>query len=80
VPPGAKSPNRSGWQDERMGIEDVPRFFDNGQNVRVLNGRPSGWRVCADLETWRRRQSWPVGSCLRHSPPVVRDARTPIGG
>src|SRR5215216_3438556 len=50
VPPGAKSPNRSGWQDERMGIEDVPRFFDNGQNVGVLNGRPSGWKVCADLD------------------------------
>jgi hypothetical protein len=50
VPPGAKSPNRPGWQDERMGLEDVPRFFDNGQNVGVLNGRPSGWKVCADLD------------------------------
>src|SRR5215207_8517248 len=50
VPPGAKSPNRPGWQDERMVLEDVPRFFDNGQNVGVLNGRPSGWKVCADLD------------------------------
>jgi hypothetical protein len=50
VPPGAKSPNRPGWQDERMGLEDVPRFFDNGQNVGVLNGLPSGWKVCADLD------------------------------
>ena len=50
VPPGAKSPKRSGWQDERMGLKDVPRYFDNGQNVGVLNGRPSGWKVCADLD------------------------------
>jgi hypothetical protein len=50
VPPGAKSPNRPGWQDERMGLEDVPRYFDNGQNVGVLNGRPSGWKVCADFD------------------------------
>ena len=50
VPPGAKSPNSPGWQDERMGLEDVPRYFDNGQNVGVLNGRPSGWKVCADLD------------------------------
>jgi hypothetical protein len=33
-----------------MELEDVPRFFDNGQNVGVLNGRPSGWKVCADFD------------------------------
>jgi Bifunctional DNA primase/polymerase, N-terminal len=33
-----------------MELEDVPRYFDNGQNVGVLNGRPSGWKVCADLD------------------------------
>jgi putative DNA primase/helicase len=50
VPPGAKNPNRPGWQDERVALEDVPRVFDNGQNVGVLNGQPSGWKVCADLD------------------------------
>jgi hypothetical protein len=50
VPPGAKNPNRPGWQDERVTLEDVPHVFDNGQNVGVLNGAPSGWKVCADLD------------------------------
>ena len=50
VPPGSKNPNRPNWQDERVTLEDVPRFFDNGQNVGVLNGRPSTWKVCADFD------------------------------
>jgi len=50
VPPGSKNPNRPNWQDERVTVEEVPHYFNNGQNVGVLNGQPSGWRVCADVD------------------------------
>ena len=50
VPQGSKTPNRSDWQDERVTLEDVLRLFDNGQNIGVLNGEPSGWKVCVDLD------------------------------
>lgn len=50
VPAGSKNPGREGWQDLRLTLEDIPRYFNNGQNVGAFNGEPSGWRVCADLD------------------------------
>jgi hypothetical protein len=50
VPPRTKNPNRPGWQDERVELKDVPHLFGNGQNIGVLNGEPSGWKVCADFD------------------------------
>jgi hypothetical protein len=50
VPAGEKNPGRDGWQDLRLGLEDVPRYFTNGQNVGLHCGEPSGWLVCADLD------------------------------
>ena len=51
VPPGAKSPGRDGWQDLRIGLEEVPSYFTNGQNIGIHCGEPSGWLVCVDLDT-----------------------------
>lgn len=51
VPSGAKSPGRDGWQDLRIGLEDVPTYFTNGQNIGIHCGEPSGWLVCVDLDT-----------------------------
>jgi hypothetical protein len=42
VPAGSKNPNRPGWQDERHTLEDVDRCWNNGQNVGLLTGEPSG--------------------------------------
>ncbi len=50
VPSGAKSPGRDGWQDLRIGLEDVPRYFTNGQNIGIHCGEPSGWLVPVDLD------------------------------
>ena len=51
VPAGQKNPNRPGWQNERHNtIADVDRLFNNGQNISVLTGEPSGWLVDADLD------------------------------
>jgi putative DNA primase/helicase len=50
VPSGAKSPGRDGWQDLRIGLDEIPRYFNNGQNIGIHNGEPSGWLVCADLD------------------------------
>jgi len=45
-----KDPGIPGWQDLRLTVEDVPRYWTNGQNIGVLNGKPSGWRICVDLD------------------------------
>jgi putative DNA primase/helicase len=50
VPAGEKNPGYEGWQDLRLTPEDVPRLWTNGQNIGALNGEPSGWRVCADVD------------------------------
>jgi hypothetical protein len=50
IPAGSKNPNRKGWQNEHWGVEDVPRLWSNGQNVGVLCGEPSGWRVDVDCD------------------------------
>lgn len=56
LPSGSKNPNRTGWQNERYTVEDVPRVWNNGQNIGLLCGSPSGGRVdvdCDCLETTR---------------------------
>jgi hypothetical protein len=51
VPRGSKNPNRKDWEKERWRVEDVPRLWNNGQNVGVLCGEASGWRVDVDCDT-----------------------------
>src|ERR687893_435109 len=51
VPPRSKNPQRPGWERLRIDLEDVPRYFDSGQNIGIHVGEPSGWRVDVDLDT-----------------------------
>jgi len=51
VPSGEKNPGRKGWQDLRIGLDEIPRYFTNGQNIGLLCGEPSQGLVCADLDT-----------------------------
>jgi hypothetical protein len=50
VPAGSKNPGRDGWERLRITVEDVPRYFTNGQNIGIHVGEPSGWRVDVDLD------------------------------
>ncbi len=50
VPAGEKNPNRPGWQNERWAIEDIPKLWNNGQNIGLLLGEPSGGLVDVDLD------------------------------
>jgi hypothetical protein len=50
VPAGVKNPNRRGWEQERYTLEDVPRCWNNGQNIGLLTGSVSGWLVDVDLD------------------------------
>jgi P4 family phage/plasmid primase-like protien len=50
VPAGEKNPKRRGWQNERVGLEDVPKHWTNGQNIGVLLGPPSGGLLDVDLD------------------------------
>jgi hypothetical protein len=47
---GEKKPERSDWQNMRLSPEDVTRYFNDGQNIGLLTGEPSGGRVDADLD------------------------------
>ncbi len=51
IPAGRKAPNLSNWQHLRMQLEDVPKYFNNGQNVGILLGEPSGGLIDVDLDT-----------------------------
>ena len=50
VPAGEKNPGRPGWPDLRISEEEVPNYWNNGQNVGLLCGQPSGGRVDVDLD------------------------------
>ena len=50
VPAGSKNPNRPCWQQQRVTLEDIPRLWNTGQNVGILNGEPSGWLIDVDLD------------------------------
>jgi hypothetical protein len=50
TPTVGKRPVHDDWQNRRLTPEDVPLYWTNGQNIGALNGEPSGWRVCADLD------------------------------
>jgi len=51
IPSGKKNPNRRDWQTERWSIEDVPRLWNNGQNVGILLGERSGGVCDVDLDS-----------------------------
>lgn len=70
VPAGEKSPNRPGWQDERLTPGDVPRCWTNGQNVGLLTGEPSAGRVDADLDADEA-----VAMAGRFLPPTLTSGR-----
>ncbi|MCA1716262.1 MAG: phage/plasmid primase, P4 family [Actinobacteria bacterium] len=70
VPAGEKSPGRDSWQDLRIGLEDIPRYFTNGQNVGLHCGEPSGWLICADLDV---REALEIAS--RFLPPTLASGR-----
>jgi len=50
IPAWQKGPQISGWQRLRMSASDVPRYFNNGQNIGIINGKASGWLVTVDLD------------------------------
>jgi hypothetical protein len=50
VPSGEKNPGRPGWEALRITEEEIPSYWTNGQNVGLLCGEPSGWRVDVDLD------------------------------
>src|SRR5918997_1222832 len=50
VAPDSKKPGMDGWQDMRITVEDIPRYWTNGQNIGLLTGEPSGWLVDVDLD------------------------------
>jgi hypothetical protein len=70
VPAGEKNPGYDGWQDLRLTLEDVSRYWTNGQNIGALNGEPSGWRVCVDLDV-----SEALGIAGRFLPPTLTSGR-----
>ena len=56
VPPGSKNPQRPGWERLRISLEEVPRYFDDSQNIGIHVGKPSGWRVDVDLDALETRK------------------------
>ena len=50
VPDGEKKAALDQWQYLRLTPEDIPEYWDNGQNIGLLCGEPSGWRVDVDLD------------------------------
>lgn len=50
LPERAKNPGRTGWQNERLKQEDLPKVFNNGVNLSLLLGEPSNWLCDVDLD------------------------------
>lgn len=44
-------PARQKARRSRAGsASDVPRYFNNGQNIGIMTGKASGWLVTVDLD------------------------------
>jgi hypothetical protein len=50
VPAGEKNPGRTGWERLRISEDEAKSYWTNGQNIGLLTGEPSGWRVDLDLD------------------------------
>jgi hypothetical protein len=50
TPLNGKKPTLDGWPSRMLDEEDLPRYFNNGQNVGGLLGEPSGGLVDVDLD------------------------------
>ena len=50
IPARQKGPQIPGWQRLCMSASDVPRYFNNGQNIGIITGKASGWLVTVDLD------------------------------
>ena len=48
--PGSKRPAVKGWTELRLRQEDIPEYFEDGENVGLLLGELSGWLVDVDLD------------------------------
>lgn len=56
VPAGSKGPRIKGWQNLRLGEQDVAAAFVNAGNIGLLLGEPSGHLVDVDLDCSEARQ------------------------
>jgi putative DNA primase/helicase len=50
VPCEDKKPIHKNWPKLRLNLEDLPRYFDDGQNVALLLGQPSEGLANVDLD------------------------------
>jgi hypothetical protein len=48
--PASKQPATKEWQKRGLGLDEIPHHFDDGQNLGILNGEPSGWLVTVDID------------------------------
>src|SRR4051812_18110438 len=54
VPHKSKNPNRTGWQDERWAVADLPQqFTEPNSNIGLLTGSPSGGLIDVDIDCSR---------------------------
>ncbi len=51
VPAGRKGPVRKGWQELRLGPDELPLHFNGTGNIGLLLGEPSGHLVDVDLDS-----------------------------
>ena len=48
--PESKQPVMKGWQKRGLKLDEVPHVFQDGGNLGLLNGEPSGWLVTVDID------------------------------
>src|SRR4051794_34716 len=56
-----KKPERKAWQELRIGLDEVERYFpDSPHNIGLLTGEASGWVVDVDLDAPETRSAYDV--------------------
>jgi Bifunctional DNA primase/polymerase, N-terminal len=48
--PESKQPVMTGWTKRGLRLDEVPHVFQDGGNLGLLNGEPSGWLVTIDID------------------------------
>jgi hypothetical protein len=70
VPAGSKKPILEGWEALEISEEEIPGYWNNGQNLGVLCGKPSDWRVNVDMDVDEA-----VKIAFRFLPPTLTSGR-----
>lgn len=51
IPHEKKGPVLKGWQNLRITLDELPKYFNGKSNIGIILGEPSGWLIDIDIDS-----------------------------